>query len=548
MKSSTAVAPATTSGDRRKRDKEGPGLTGRMTIPAYNHRDLLITLFRERRMILWVFGLTLAIGAAIALRMEPIFTAQARLIVLPSQEYTLNPVPGAAVMNFALGDERIVHSETEILKNSTLVEQVIEHLGIAQLYPDLEGSSPFAWLFSHITRHPTPDANPAPATSALSRISQETTSSRRQLYKAVTRFNKNLEILPVKDASVISLSFSHPKSALAISALETLIQKYLEFRTQTLVLSRSQMFIEQRDAFTRRLANVEQDVEAFKLKNNISIFADQRSFLLRQQVEATNNLMDTKTRLSEVEGRRATLLGQLATLPRQLPMFDERMAQDAADTARSILVTLEARRNELLTKFTPNSQFVADLNEQIEKLRRTVATILPKKSDSQRVGPSPIYQEVNSDLVRQESAAAALRAKQTSLEEQLTQLTARLVEFDKLEATFNSLALERGLVENNLRIYSQKVEESLLQEEMDRQKIANVRIIEQPQAYEPRSQKRAVLVFALLVAVIFSLLTAFFKDFFRDVFVSPEDTERALELPVLVAIPFQEGLGRPTVA
>jgi uncharacterized protein involved in exopolysaccharide biosynthesis len=119
------------------------------------------------------------------------------------------------------------------------------------------------------------------------------------------------------------------------------------------------------------------------------------------------------------------------------------------------------------------------------------------------------------------------------------------VKFDRLEKKFNTLSLERELLEKNLRIYAQKVEEALVQEELDRQKMANIRIIEQPQTNQPRSLKWPVLIFSLVGAIILALLMTFFKDFFRQVFTSPEDTERALGLPVLMTIPVKKGLTKP---
>jgi len=467
-------------------------------------------------------------------------------MVLPSREYTLNPVLGESPPGIILGDERIVRSETEILKNVSLINQVIENLGIDRLYPDMGSQSLFSLLanpirniinswFKHDQHLDKIEESASPSTADYSKT----------LHNAAIRFQKNLDIITVKDASVISLSFSHPQADLAISALNNLILAYLDFRTQTLFLPRSKLYTEQRDIFAQRLQKVEQDIEAFKLQNNISVFADQRSLLMRQQAEINSSKLDTETNFREVEGRINTLYKQLALFPKQIPLYSEKMAQDSSETARSILVALEVRRNELLTKFNPTSQFIADLDEQIAKIRPLIASTPPKKINSQRMGPNPIYEEINTDLVRQEIAASALRAKLASLVQQFEQLTAQLEKFNKLEKTYNMLVLDRELLEKNFRIYSQKVEESILEEEHGRQKMANVRIIEQPQTLEPRSAKLAVLVFSIIGAIMLALLIAFFKDFFREVFVSPEDMERTLKLPVLVAIPINEKLAKP---
>lgn len=505
----------------------------------YAMRDLLNTVFREQRLIVWTFLLTFSVGVFVALGLEPMYTAQARILVLPSREYALNPDVGSLNTNFVLGDERILRSETEILKNAALAEQVISSIGLKRLYPNLEHGPGSASLFSRIKNAVlSPAAEPdAEEKQTMADDHPEQAAQRQRLQQAIARFVKRLEILPVKDSSVIYLAFSHPDSGVAIEALNNLLMGYLDFRAQVLTLPRSKIFIEQRDQFAQRLAKLEQEIENFKLQHDISDFADQKSLLLRQQAELNSNKMDTETRLKESEGRIAILRKQQQATPQEIALYSESMAQDAADTARSTLATLEARRNELLTKFNETSKFVADMDAQIAKLRAIVRSAPPKKSDSQRVGRNPLYDEINADLVRQDSAAAALRAKLASLGQQLKQVTERLEKFDALEKRFNTLSLDRELLEKNLRTYAQKAEEALVQEEIDRQRMANVRIIEQPQVPESaRSLKKAVLVFALLGAAILAVVLAFFKDFFRQVLVSPEDAERTLGLPVLVAI------------
>lgn len=542
MTSTNSTSVSEASDDRWKNAPEPEKSALPVMSSRYALRDLLNTIFRERWLIVWIFLLTFGAGLFMALRLEPMYTAQARVLILPSREYALNPDVGSLNTSFILGDERIVRSETEILKNTALTEQVIEDIGLKRLYPDIDAvsTSLISLIKARISSwFPDNDRQENPASNAAD------DTANKPLSQAVARFIKKLEILPVKDASVVYLSFSHPDPELATSALNHLLLAYLDFRTDVLTLPRSKIFIEQRDNFAQRLGKLEQDIETFKLQHDISAFTDQKSLLLRQQAEINNNKLDTETRLQEIEGRIVILKKQLLSNPQKIPLYSDNTAQDSADTARSTLVTLETRRNELLTKFNESSKFIIDIDEQIAKLRRVVDSSPPKKSDSQRVGRNPLYDEINMDLARQESTTAALRAKLISLEQQLRQVTMRLTQFDQLEKEFNTLTLERELLEKNLRTYAQKAEEALVQEEIDRQRMANVRIIEQPQVPQgARSLKMAVAIFALLGAIILALILAFFKDFFRQVLISPEDTERALGLPVLVAVPLKDNSRR----
>ncbi len=336
---------------------------------------------------------------------------------------------------------------------------------------------------------------------------------------------------------------------MAAEALNRLILAYLEQRYEVFSLSRSQVFNQQRDNFAQRLGKAEQDLEAFKLQHDFSAFADQKTMVLRQQAEIQNDKLDTGTRLREIEGRLAAIREQLNTVPKDIELYAESGQQDARDTARATLVTLEARRNELLTKFSETSRFITDLDQQIAKLRAIISATLPKESVNRRSGRNPLYDELSTEQVRRENEAAALRARQKSLDGQLARITERLGSFDRLERDFNTLMLQRTLLEKNLQIYAQKAEEALIQEELDRQKTANVRVIEQAQIpREGKSLRWMVLGLSLVGGLVAALALAFLKDFFREVLVSPEDTERVLGLPVLVAVPLKAAPTRPAHA
>lgn len=541
------MTPSDSAIDAGGRGGNGPRLTPPAPRIAARHtlRDVLIVVFRERRFILGVFSLILAAGVLVSLKLGTVYTAEARVLVLPSRDYVLRPEVGDLGVNMAMGDDRIVRSETEIFKNSQLVERVIEEIGLDQFYPDsgVNGSEARdSWLARRWRALRGLFGGAEPAAGATGDLGPDPLAEqeRKRLDRAVVRFTASLDVLPVKDSSVIHLTFSDENPGIAADALNRLILVYLEQRRSVFELSRSQVFIQQRDNFAQRLNRAEQDLEAFKLKYDISAFADQKSLLLRQQAEVQNDKMDTATRLREVEGRLNTIRNQLVTVPREIPLFAESGQQDARDTARATLVTLEARRNELLTKFSETSKFITDLDDQIVKLRAIVTATPPKQSLSRRTGRNPLYDELNADLVRRESEAAALGARQKSLDAQLTRLTQRLAEFDRLERDFNALMLQRALLEKNLQTYAQKAEEALIQEELDRQKTANVRVIEQAQTpRQGRSLRMIVLALALVGGLVIALALAFLKDFFREVLISPEDAERALRLPVLVAAPLK---------
>ncbi len=202
------------------------------------------------------------------------------------------------------------------------------------------------------------------------------------------------------------------------------------------------------------------------------------------------------------------------------------------------------RRNELLTKFREDSRYVTDLDGQIADLRRILAATPPKMAESRRMGRNPSYDQVVGTIATLDAEVASLRQRAASLAEKVDLVAKRLGEFDHMERRYNELVLQRQLVEDNLKTYSQKVEESTIMEELDRQKTANVRVV---QHAEPPAEGKSLKLVAALLSVIggalVALTMAFWIEMKREIMVTPEAAERALKLAVLLSVPYREELG-----
>ncbi|CAK0759060.1 polysaccharide biosynthesis protein PslE [Gammaproteobacteria bacterium] len=503
--------------------------------PSYTIRDVLTVLFRERKLIVVVFFLASLSGVLFSSQLGIIYKAEARLLVLPSHEYALRSEVVETSLGM-MGENQIVRSETEILKNLKLVERTIQTIGLDRLYPSTGNHWQIPdYLYSLLPKSFTESTGvPVAEVEPL------------KLDKALLNFSRQLEVSPIKDSSVIYLTFSHNDPVIAEDALNILLSTYLEYRRTIFYQPRSKFFIDQKEHFSQRLAKIEQSISKFKQQYDISAFSDQKALLVRQKTEIHNNKLDTETRLQEVETRLSALQKQISGIPKDITLYSENSNQDARDVVRATLVTLEARKNELLTRFQEKSQFILDLDEQIAKIKGILSASPPKKSDNQRIGRNPLYDDLNSEIAKRTTEVAALRARQNSLNGQFKEVSERLRQFDRLEQEFNGLAMEKLLLEKNLQNYGQKVEESLIQEEMDRQTAANVRVIQNAQSpREGRNLRRMILFLSLFGGVFLSIALAFVKDAFRQVLISPEDAERALGIPVLLTIPLHSHTGKP---
>src|SRR3546814_17462706 len=94
---------------------------------------------------------------------------------------------------------------------------------------------------------------------------------------AVETFSDKLVIEPVKESTVVHLTFTHRDPAVAASALNTLVELYLEKRRDVYSQRGPAFLTSQREDFARRLNEAERELEAFQQRNKTTPFEEQKA-------------------------------------------------------------------------------------------------------------------------------------------------------------------------------------------------------------------------------------------------------------------------------
>ena len=110
------------------------------------------------------------------------------------------------------------------------------------------------------------------------------------------------------------------------------------------------------------------------------------------------------------------------------------------------------------------------------------------------------------------------------------------LEFDRLRQTVE-------VHRENYRFYLTKFEEPRISDAMDREKIANVRVIEpaRPPAKEISTGLAKIMGLAIFLGGASGFGLAYFAEYLDDTLEKDEDVENHLNLPVLASIPQLEG-------
>ena len=206
----------------------------------------------------------MTIGSFLA---SPIYEAKTSLMVKMGRENIYRPEVGNSNRVFSSNPEKILNTEIKILTSPGLIKNLIEQIGLANIYPSLIMSS------------------------------KNTIGS---LESAAEVFLDNISVGIAKNSNVIDITFQHENPVISSEALNLLVKLFQEKHIQVFRSSLSSLFDRQLKNYEKKLEESEKIFEDFKQKHKIFSRDEQASFLLRQRTNLDISLRETQSRIGEL--------------------------------------------------------------------------------------------------------------------------------------------------------------------------------------------------------------------------------------------------------
>jgi uncharacterized protein involved in exopolysaccharide biosynthesis len=221
------------------------------------------------------------------------------------------------------------------------------------------------------------------------------------------------------------------------------------------------------------------------------------------------------------------------TQSRQLPN------QYSAERLNTMIVELQNRRTQLLTKFRPEDRLVREVDEQIRTTREALLKAEQKTAVEENTDLNPLRQALETELSRARLDQAGARARRDTLAGQLQQYEGALKKLEGDTTRHNDLQRQVKEAEDNYQLYAKKREEARIGDELDRQNITNVSIAEAATASQiPSSPNRSVnLVLGVVLAGFLSLGCVFTAEMLSDAVYTPRQLEALTGANVLATVP-----------
>ncbi|MDR4497503.1 MAG: P-loop NTPase [Candidatus Scalindua sp.] len=460
----------------------------------FTFMDFLTVIYKHKYKILVIFLSIVTTVALYTFRMTPIYEAETRLIIKPGRENIYKPEVGDDNRSIITSDRtEMLNSEIEIITSRDLAEKAVTTIGLDTIYPDSINTNPA-------------DVNP--------------------LESAALRFQRDLSAERVKNSGIIKVSFQHCDPQIAARSVNLLVELFKEKHLQTFSNPKSTPFLEEKlETYRKILKESEGRLEAFKQEYKISSLDEQRNLLLEQRIEFDSSLKMAENRIGELRKKLTSMNIKTQINAEDVPLYTETEGSDIIDNARVRLFDLQQREKELTRQYKDHSRMVTDVRKEIRFVK---------------------------DFLKEQEALKAMALLQsqeaisTEFKEQLKALDKEIQTLDLWEDGLRDLEREQIINENNYKIYIGKLEDARISDEMDRQKIASISVIEEAiipnRPVKPR--KKVNVALGIVVGALTALGLAFLFEQVDNSVRTPDDVRRRLGMAVLGMIPYDKSLKR----
>ncbi len=481
-------------------------------------RDVVGVLFRHKALICTTF-LTVAIGTAVLTILMPNeYESRMKILVKNSRSdvpITPERTTGTAGTYFDNEvSENQINSEIELLTSDDLIKQVVTECGVYQ---------PRVSIMAML------GLKPAPATQAA------------QIEEASLRLAIDLVITPVKKANIIEVKYTSASPQMAAAVLKKVQDLYLE---KHLKLHRPpgtyDFFKNQATQSEDQLRDAQKQLSTFQQSMNVVSLTQQKEQTVQKLTDAKSRMLETKATLSDLNERIAKLEQQLRTIhPRIVTQRRAVPNQYSAEHLNTMIVELQNKRTQLVTKFRADDRLVREVDQQIKTTRAALDKATGETATEQSTDLNPLRQTLETEQARARVDQAGAQGRLEMLQAQVAQYENQLSRLEGITGEYEDLNRKVKQADDNYLLYQRKQEEARITDELDQNKITNVSVAEA--AIQPnlpvRPNRPMNLMLGLFLGALLSLGSVVVAEFMRDTVLTPHELEVLTGRPVLASLP-----------
>jgi uncharacterized protein involved in exopolysaccharide biosynthesis len=359
---------------------------------------------------------------------------------------------------------------------------------------------------------------------------------------AVSNLQRTLSVKPIRKSNIINVTYESQNPDTPALVLSTLADLYIKahLRLNSAPGSAS-VFRQLAVDYEQKLHSAQQDLVEFEQTHNIVALPKEKDLMLAKLAEAQKLLVDTNTTQREAEEQAANLRTSLTALPANLVVQrKESPNQYSIEHLNTLLVDLRNLRAQRASRYQPDDRQLQELDTQITQTQTALDAAKQAAAQEVTTGSNPSQLAAEQEWIHISAQAAGSRAGTAALIAEIHAIRTGLAVLDQDTADYQRLEDQVKQMENLSQTYQAKAEESEANEALDRQRIANVAITEQPFRSSLPSSPRRMLIVSLGFAwsLLFGVCTLFGLKHADRMVTQTDQLQRILPAPVLASLPF----------
>jgi polysaccharide biosynthesis transport protein len=458
-------------------------------------QDNFRILLKRRWAFVAVFSFILAIAAFYSFTATPIFRATAQILIerhIPRLLDSRESMPG-----YDYGYEEFYQTQYKLLENQALVQKVADKL-------QLENQPRFALMFKGL---------PAKADNSAKQKAKD---------RLIRALQDKIEVSPIRQSSLVDLSFSDPDPGFAAALVNALAQSYIEYSLDLRFAASQESgnWLKVKVAEARKkLEDSETKLNQYKREHNIVTLEDKESITAQKLEQLNKELIAAQTHRMEAETRFKEV-SQGKPIPQVLnnPLVQSLKGQEAK---------LIAEQSELSKKFGEGHPRMIRLHNELAATRGKIGA-----------ETAQIVQAIKNEYHMAGSQEDNLKAALEAQKEDTQDFSDRTIHYRVL---LRDVETNRAFYENVLKSLKTTIGTENLP-------ATNIRVVYPATVPDSPVSPRKFrdLLLGVILGIFFGVAVVLGLENLDTTLKTPEEVEGWLEIPNLGMVPHLElSVGNP---
>jgi hypothetical protein len=210
-------------------------------------------------------------------------------------------------------------------------------------------------------------------------------------------------------------------------------------------------------SYRQKLEESERRLQDFQREHGIVLLETQMDHLLQQRKSLDDSLKAAEERVKGFQEKFAWVQDQISQIPKEVPLSSSASEQGIVGGAKSNLLNLQLKEQELLNKYHENNPHIQSLRKEMELINQFIKEQEAQLARSVSTGKNPLYAEMEMQLFHTQADLVSAEAQSKVVQQQIAQVDKELDRLRNLRPALDELRRQVMADEKNYLGYLTRV-------------------------------------------------------------------------------------------